>query len=239
MFNQYVIDLLELACQRLLGKYNQSTSALQPMIEALATQTQDWNDITQTVFDGRDLDTAVGIQLDLLGKIIGQERPTVDGDDIPYFTWDTETISEEWDGSAGWFATNAPTAGLTPVSDGVYRQFLKGKVFKNHVSGGSIPEMMEFIKLTLDVDATIRYSDTEPLAYYVIVPSEVSDVYIKFLLGKTDNSFVENSYNIPTPMATRLIGVMPNLGPSFGFDRTDGSVSGWDTGKWTLVIPAE
>lgn len=238
-FDQYTIDLADLACARLLSQFNQSTTGIQPYLTALVNQTQDWNNITLTVFEGRYLEEAIGVQLNTIGRIVGQDRPLVDGSEILYFAWDSPTNSQGWDGNAGWFTTNAPVAGLIPASDLVYRQYIYGKIFKNQVTGASIPEVLQFIKITLNLDASIENLGYEPMAVNVIVPSDTPESYVKLLGSKTSDNTVQNNYFIPVADTVRINSIILRPVPAFGFDNNSPTRAGWDAGKWTIGTPVE
>lgn len=237
LFDQYMIDLLGLACDRLLGTFGQSKTGIQPLLDSLVNQTQDWNNISKTVFEGRFLDVAEGVQLDIIGDIVGIERPFVDADEILYFQFDEGAIGQAFDGFSGWFVENAPINTLVPVDDTIYRQFIYGKIFKNQVTGGSIPEMMQFIKLTFNVNASIVYASGEPLGYYILVDDGLPPQFIAYLLGSVSDNTVENDYNVPTPVATRNCGVIPIFSPTFTFDMENAEFGGFDVGGFTIIIP--
>ena len=239
-FEQYKIDLLTLACERLLSQFNSSTTGIQPYLNALVQQTQDWNEITQSVFIGRFLDTAVGIQLDKIGRLIGQSRPLIDGTTVLYFEWDNPNGVTGWDGAAGWFSTNAPITGLVPINDTSYRLFIKGKVFKNQVTGASIPEIIEFIKLTFTLDASVITSVGEIMAISIAVPIDTPLLFINFMLSFTTDSVIEKDYFLPIANGVRLVGIilLPE-GDAFGWDGVFvDNISGWDSGKWSITIPS-
>lgn len=71
---------IEDALNRLLTQYKKKPLIAQT-ITALIEQIQDLEDSNQEFYDKRALETATGIQLDLLGTIVGQGRGTLDDDD--------------------------------------------------------------------------------------------------------------------------------------------------------------
>ncbi len=236
-FDQYKIDLITQACKRLLAEFDPSRKGIQPFINALVQQTQDWNDITQTVFSGRFVDNAVGVQLDIIGDIIGQARPFLDGDNITYFKWDAGSTTQGWDGTAGWFVENAPDSGLVPANDLIYRNFIFGKIFKNQVTGASIPEILQFINLTFKLDASVFKIPGEPMAISIGVPANVSSTVIRFLNTFITDTTIEKDYFVPIANGVRLAGVtlLPLTGV-FGFDDGLAPLLGWDSGKWALTV---
>lgn len=240
-FEQYKIDLLTLACERLISQFNPSVKGIQPYLNALVQQTQDWNDITQSVFIGRYLDTAVGIQLDKIGRLIGQSRPLISGTEILYFQWDgTSGGATGWDGLAGWFVTNAPVTGVVPMNDAGYRFFIKGKIFKNQVTGASVPEIIQFLKLTFNLDASVFMNMGEIMSITIAVPIGTPALFVNFMLSFTTDDVIEKDYFVPIANGVRLLGV--SILPDdlvFAWDGgTNVDSGGWDVGKWAVTVPS-
>lgn len=208
-FDQYKVDTIVLACQRLLTQYKDSVG-IQNFLAALTEQTQDLNDIEMTVFIGRCLENAIGVQLDIIGRIVGIERPVVSGEDILYFQWDAEP-AQYWDAESGWWISTAPESGNVPVSDGIYRRFIVGKIFKNQVTGGTIPEILAFIKIVFSVDASITPVDGEMMAIDITVASTIDPSLVPLLSSRRGDDNVENEYFLPIPSGVRIndVTVLP------------------------------
>lgn len=204
-FDQYKLDLIGLGQERLLSQYKNSVG-IQNFIAAMTQQTQDLNDIEQTVFLGRCLENAVGVQLDIIGRIVGLERPAVAGDEILYFQWDASP-AQYWDAQSGWWISTAPTSGTVPVSDAVYRRFIVGKIFKNQVTGGTIPEILVFIKIVFSVDASITPVDGEVMAIDIKVSSNIDPAVVGLLSAIRSDDNVENEYFLPIPAGVRINSV--------------------------------
>lgn len=239
-FEQYRTDNQCQALARLLSQFNESKTGIQPFINALTQQTKDWNEITQTVFFGRFLEVARGVNLEVIGRIIGQDRPLVDGTEIVYFTPDS-TIAGNLGGTdtAPVFVTNAPTAGLVLASDIVYRQYIKAKIFKNQVTGGSAPELKQFIKTGFGLEVSVQPAVGETLAIDLYISSDTPTSLVKLFMSKTSTTLVENSYYVPVPCCTRIASVTLMPKPVFATDTLQTATrAGTDNGLVAIKIAA-
>lgn len=205
-FDQYRIDTITQGVDRLLSQYKNSTG-IKNFLASMTEQTQDLNNIEMTVFIGRCLENAQGVQLDIIGRIVGIARPTVIGEEILYFQWDS-TPPQYWDSQSGWYVTNAPTTGYVPVSDAIYRRFIIGKIFKNQVTGGTIPEILAFIKIVFSVDASITPVDGEVMAIDITVASDIDPSLVPLLDAVRSDDDVENEYFLPIPSGVRINDVI-------------------------------
>lgn len=202
-FDRYKIDMAAKTCERLLSQFDNSTKGIQTFLGAMVEQTQDLNDIELTVLMDRALENAVGVQLDIIGRIVGIERPLVDSDDILWFTFDAGNESQYWDAEAGWWISTAPVGLFTPVSDSIYRRFIVGKIFKNQVSGATVPEMISFIKIVFSVWSSV-IPVAEVMAVDIAVENTIDPLYIPILSSKRSDSTVQNEYFLPIPAGVRL-----------------------------------
>lgn len=211
-FDEFRVDMAVLACKRLLTQFDQSADGIQRFIQAITNQTKVLNTTELSVFTGRTVDEAVGVQLDIIGRIVGQLRPLQAGAEIQYFQWDS-TPPQAWDAEAPWFVTNAPTNVLSGVNDDIYRKFILGKVFRNHVFYCSAPEIMRFIELTFSIQSSIITVDvgTEPFAIDIEYDENLNPLFVPFLTTtafKTDSQ-VQLEYFLPIAAGVRLRNTTP------------------------------
>lgn len=197
-------DFGTLACSRIIALLKQGNSALLPFIQAFVNQTQDANVILVGVLAGRCLDDAVGVQLDVIGELIGIQRPTIEGDELSYFTTDTNQLG--WDGEGIWFTTNAPLTGFFPAPDDIYRQHIRGKILKNHVNSGSIPDIIAFISVIFGIVSSVIKIDATTID--IQVPSGTPNSVLTLLASVESNSLWENEYFLPIGMGVRLNSVV-------------------------------
>lgn len=85
----------------------------------------------------RSIDTAVGVQLDVIGIIVGRPRGLVSAELFTYFGFDGASQAGSFgsvtDASVGapWYSIGAPTGISREPSDEEYRIILKAKIIKN------------------------------------------------------------------------------------------------------------
>jgi hypothetical protein len=85
----------------------------------------------------RSIDTAVGVQLDVIGEIVGRPRGLVTSEIFTYFGFDgamqADSFSSTTDPTVGgqWYSLNAPVGISREPSDDEYRLILKAKIIKN------------------------------------------------------------------------------------------------------------
>lgn len=85
----------------------------------------------------RSIDTAVGVQLDVIGEIVGRPRGLVTSEIFNYFGFEGslqgDSFSSTTDPTVGgpWYSLDAPTGISRTPSDDEYRLILKAKIIKN------------------------------------------------------------------------------------------------------------
>ncbi|WP_163554799.1 DUF2612 domain-containing protein [Klebsiella pneumoniae] len=89
-----------------------------------------------------DVDTAVGDQLDILGKWIGVSRSVAAPITGVFLEWDKDRVG--WDQGI-WLSPYQSTDALTYLSDDVYRVVLKARIGINNWNGqnGTLPDILE------------------------------------------------------------------------------------------------
>ncbi|WP_301691695.1 DUF2612 domain-containing protein [Klebsiella pneumoniae] len=89
-----------------------------------------------------DIDTAVGEQLDILGRWIGVDRTVAAPISGVFLEWDKERVG--WDQGV-WLGPYQSTDALTYLSDDVYRVVLKARIGINNWNGqnGTLPDILE------------------------------------------------------------------------------------------------
>lgn len=125
-FSQYEVDLGALASDRLMPQFRgNGKEVMCGILSEQVRQAQELATACVNTLKGRSLAEAVGVQLDIIGQIVGQGRviPSLNG-------------------------------GL-PFGDEQYRILIIAKIFKNHCLHGSIPEVLQFAKLAFGIDISI------------------------------------------------------------------------------------
>jgi len=131
MFTESYLNLLIL-------QYSDLPKAEQTITALIAKYEEVYNVILQFE-EAFDVDTAVGVQLDTIGKVVGLNRTVPDVIPKVYFgfadTPNTDTFSK-----APFFRTFDNTLTDTQLNDSDYRFFIKAKIAKNVVTAKMIDD---------------------------------------------------------------------------------------------------
>lgn len=169
-----------------------------------------------------DVDTAVGDQLDIVGKWAGISRNV----SIPatgiFFSWD-DVYTLGWDFGVWQGDLNDNTISVLP--DSAYRTLIKGKIAANQWNGTT--EGAYQIWDSIFTGVTILIQDHQDMSYDLILVGGIVD---NLTLSLLVNGYIPlkpegvrvNSYYIPV-----------NTGPIFAWDVESTYLAGWDEGSWT------
>lgn len=209
-----------------------------------------------------DIDSAIGVQLDVLGEWIGRSRVVSQPISGVYFSFDTDDLG--WDQGV-WQGPFDPDAGFTSLSDDVYRVVLKVKIAINSWDGqnDSIPGILNIalegsgIRMAIvdNQDMTISIwvlsdplslNDTDRLILdnsingggFIQLPSDyVSSDYVDLSIDTASRELlaaIKQGY-----LTIKAAGVYSGeiITPSdgyqfFGFDVDNDFISGFDSGSW-------
>lgn len=233
MLNEFIEqDYLEEARSRVTEQFKYDPSSdtgakvfdkyLQLLINAQVEIQKVFKDLMQL----RSLDTATGAQLDVIGRIVGQERILLNADFYDFFGFQGATKAASFGelGSPGvggiFYDYGKPLGGNIELDDATYRLFIKAKIFKNTTS--STPE--EFLAVLNLVFGT-----------NTIVLTEEGDASITVLLSRALTDFerallfyISNEPGYPSRLIPKTVGVRINFGEYdgdnfFGFDGVPGA----------------
>ena len=113
------------------------TALVQPLLDSQA--------LLRSLLDIYDLDTAIGVQLDAVGKWIGRSRYLEQPLNGIYFSFDSTGLGFD---QGTWFGPFDALDGLTTIDDTTYRALLYAKRIMNNWDG-TIPEIAEAIAALL------------------------------------------------------------------------------------------
>lgn len=89
-------------------------------------------DLQNSLVPAFDVDTAVGVQLDIIGLWVGIRRQQSIPIPNAFFTWDDPDLG--WN-VGSWKGPFVPTAGITVLDDDTYRAVIKAKIGANYWDG--------------------------------------------------------------------------------------------------------
>lgn len=166
---------LDRAYGELLNQFRDAPGILS-FLEAIFNRIEDTDGLLAALLTKRDLESAEGVWLDILGAIVGVRRPVALIPDENIFTMKNVGDPDDPDlsfgdavppTSGGYFQTLAgvrfPDAGL--VDDDTFRVFLKAKIYSTS-SSPSLPGIGRFISEGFGIDPA-DFEITVPKSGYI------------------------------------------------------------------------
>lgn len=171
----------------------------------------------------RDVDSATGAQLDVIGRIVGQERELVAAELYNFFGFQGAAGAAsmgEYGNTVGgyWYSSGDPKGRNILLDDESYRKYIKAKMFKNVTA--STPE--EFISVVnLIFNTTAAYVDEGANAEFTLYFGRDITDFEKSLLA-----YVSNSQAYPIRLLPKTVGVKMTLNYA-GIPNVVGGGSGY------------
>ena len=202
-FGRYDQDLLERGRDRLLYQFKSSV-VVDQLVQVISQENQELYDSIIGILRGRTLAEATGVQLDMLGELVGQDRINIDGSLNRWFTPDDDNLivddSDIWVQGAHLYED-------TVASDIEFRKLIFSKIFKNHVQGASVPELRYFIKIL--TNQNVSFKTTGPLEASLVVLDTILTNTLSLLKTIWENDKrTDNKYLLPSAATTRISGVV-------------------------------
>lgn len=174
-----------------------------------------------------DIDSAEGVQLDILGKWIGRTRVVSQPISGIYFSFDTDGLGFD---QGVWQGPYDPDAGFTNLSDETYRIVLKAKIAINHWDGTNeaLPQILETALAGSGLSMQIIDNQDMTISILVFGAEGIGSVSLELLAA------IRQGY-----LTIKAAGVYsgeiltPSIGTQFfGFDIENQYVAGFDEGAW-------
>ena len=198
------IDAQARAAGRLLWEF-QSSPFLLSVLHALVSEIQTFIDACVQVQQLRMPADATGVNLDAIGRIVGQDRVLIDYSEINWF--EADTINCGVDQSPVW-CNGAPLYNLGSANDTLYRILIQAKVYRNFIQYGSIPEIQEAVSEAFGVPVSFQQYAGGPMDLVLIVPDTIPLYVLGFLTRQLDTIRADAEYMPPYPATARVCGVM-------------------------------
>lgn len=203
-----IINHKKLAISRLATQYRDSGKLIS-YIQSLLYEADTLEQVYIDLLDKRWIDTATGINLDILGSIVGQSRELIVAEKFDYFGFLGNPQSQSFgtlsDPSIGgrFRFLNEPTLGIRSLVDSEYRVFIKARIVRNSTS--STPE---------DIISQLRYLFDSPL----ILIREGQDAFYEISIGRR-LTLNEKSILTQTDIVPKTAGV--RVGYVIEFESND------------------
>lgn len=193
------------------------TALCQPFVDELST--------LNSLPAAYDIDIAIGVQLDDVGRWVGISRNIQTPLNV-YFSFDTAGLGFD---QGTWFGPFDATSGLTTLPDDSYRTLLYAKIGNNQWDG-TVPNAYTFLNKVLGADNAVIQDNGDMsmlFGYMGAVP-----------LNAVTISLLENGYLDVKPVGVRINSyITPSVpgSPFFGFDVENPTISGLDVGGWATL----
>lgn len=171
-----IIEHKELAISRLATQFKDSVNLIN-YIRTLLVESDNLEQVFRDLLEKRWVETAEGVQLDILGSIVGQDREVIEGSLFSYFGFSGNILSNTFssfnDVSIGgrFKAKNESETGLRRLDDNEYRIFIKSKINAN-ITSSTPNEIIEQISYLFNTSQVIfTDGDTE---YFVSIGKKLT-----------------------------------------------------------------
>ena len=182
-------DLQQRAWSRLLMEF-QNSPVLGQLLYALVSEIQALSDAIVDVIQYQSLWYAQGVNLDVIGRIVGQKRGSSQTGTAAIDTEDGLDITTE----TGETIVSATTLA---DSDSTYQNLILLRIASNFNKNSSIPELSHSIYQTTGVSAI--FNRTGPMSVDIEIPGDTPDLTMDYLSQPLNNTKVERSFLFPYP----------------------------------------
>jgi hypothetical protein len=204
-------------------------------MNTLATLVQplvDSQDMLKKLTADFDIDTAIGVQLDMVGQWVGRSRYIQQPIQGVYFSFDLPAQRVGFDQGV-WFGPFDTTDGVQALDDDTYRLVLKLQAIANHWDG-TVPSLSDELDRVFPGITIVDKGDvpTGLMAMDVLIPSN--------LITTLMLSVLEQDFPIkPSGVKVNFIETTVMTTPIFAFDATlteGGPLGGFDESSWGVVV---
>lgn len=212
---------VELAKTRVTSQFSDKP-IFNKYVELLSHEFKELSSVLKDLLQLRDIDTAAGKQLDIIGRIVGQDRELISTDLFDFFGFqgeagskgfgDLEELAQELGGY--FYDLGTPVGSNVLLDDETYRIFIKAKILKNTTA--STPD--QFITIIGYLFNSPKIFLTEGEAEYTILfGRQLSRLEIALL------KYVTYSQGYASLLIPKTVGVRVNFGyfeadDFFGFE---------------------
>lgn len=191
-------DFLAEARDRILYQFKNSP-VLDQILQVISIMNQNLYDEFVNMLKQRSVADATGVNLDIIGDIVGQPRGLTSASIKIWFTPDSEIA--KFDNSLIW-VKNAAESGNEKMTDEDYRKIIVSKIIKNHQQLCSIPELKRYAQLLTGYEISFRKTGVFKIA--LVVPKDMPASFLYLLMSKKSDKKIDNYYVLPIPAGVEL-----------------------------------
>ena len=216
----------------LITNYHSQKPLFVNHIDLITRPLTDASNVMTSLITEFDIDEAIGVQLDILGKWIGRTRVVSQPISGIYFSFDTDGLGFD---QGVWQGPYDPDAGFTNLSDETYRIILKAKIAINHWNGTNetLPEILDTALAGSGLTMQIVDNQDMTISVWVFPETDISDVSLELIAAIRQGYLTVKAAgvwagDIQTPSVET-----PSVGNKFfGFDIDNDYIAGFDSGAW-------
>lgn len=219
-------DLFDEAHARLLWQFRNSPNICE-YLTALFTEVQLLFDTAIDVLDKRQLAKAAGEQLNVIGRIVGQDRVVIGAgealfgfaDDATAYGF-SELIGGVPTGGGRFLELGEPETGTRQLTDYEYRQFIVAKILRNHMQVASACELQRIANIVLTSVTRTHVVTIAPatIAYFFEAPGGMTPDDIAVIVSSISDSKADGK---------RIITAGAGIGIGYFYQQTDDTVFGF------------
>jgi hypothetical protein len=232
-------DYLAVARSRITEQFKDKV-VIDKLLQLLIFAQMELQKVYKDLMQLRSLDTANGEQLNIIGRIVGQDRVLLNSDLYRFFGFQGAikagsmgTLSDPTVGSI-FYSLGQPMGGNLELDDETYRLFIRAKILKN-ITASTSEDFIKSVNLIFGNSSVIAIEDStfeQSGNVMVLFNRKLSDFERSLLL------YADSSSGYESGLIPKTIGVNVIYGE---YTRTDTPIS-WsftytDDGLWAYDIP--
>ena len=223
-----MIDHSAKAKQRIITQYKESN--LVDYILELVAEANALEQVFEDIINTKDIDTASGEQLDVIGILVGQSREIFDLGILKFFGFNGHAQADSFGDTADpgigarFLSEGESTTGSIELLDSEYRIFLKAKIVSNNTDA-TIDSIQSSIEFLFNVDSV--YAQT--------TAGGIVSILFGRTLTDTEIAILTNTDIIPRPAGVRYEYSYASPVTAFGFQGAPGA-KGFGTGIFATLI---
>ena len=183
-----------------------------------------------------DIDTAAGVQLDILGEWIGRKRNVSVPISGIYFSFDTEGLGFD---QGVWQGPYDPDNGYTALSDETYRVILKAKIAINNWDGtnDTLPPILDTALAGSGIRMQIVDNQDMTISIWVFPEIDISQVSLELIAAIKQGYLTVKAAGVWGGSIELPAVETPSEGNRFfGFDMDNDYIAGFDDGSWEKLL---
>lgn len=191
---------------------------------------------TRGLVSAFDIDTAVGVQLDILGLWIGRSRIVSQPISGVYFSLDIDGLGFD---QGVWQGPYDPDSGYTTLSDETYRIILKAKIAINKWDGrnDSLPPILDAALEGSGLKMQIVDNQDMTISIWVFPETDISNVSLELIAAIRQGYLTVKAAGVWGGSIEIPAVETPSEGNRFfGFDMDNEYIAGFDDGAWGELL---